>query len=95
MLVDFLNCSKRAYGKQSEALHTMPNIDITVIKLNNLQLNALYYVCGYIVSSISKTQKICDTCIASAGSKIYDPKIQYSRLARLKCYRAKTLFFCE
>ncbi|XP_011705614.1 PREDICTED: uncharacterized protein LOC105460822, partial [Wasmannia auropunctata] len=44
-------------------------------------------------SPINKNQKLCNSCLDSAGSKTYNPKVQYSRLVSLKCYRQKTLFF--
>ena len=50
-------------------------------------------MCGYIISSICKNQKLCDSCLDSAGSKTYNPKLQYSRLVSLKTYRQRTLFF--
>lgn len=80
-------------NKQCEmpAIHLDPEIESP--QLDNVQLNSLYYVCGYIISSICKNQKLCDNCLDSAGSKIYNPKMQYSRLVSLKCYRQKTLFF--
>lgn len=61
--------------------------------LSNLELNSLYYVCDYIISSICKNQTLCDSCIDSAGSKTYDSTIKHSKLVSLKCYRQKTLFF--
>lgn len=93
LLADFLQRPKKVFSKQTEEMCVAPNVESKIIQLNNLELNSLYYVCGYIISSICKNQKICDRCIASAGSKTYDPKIQFSRLVSLKCYRAKTLFF--
>lgn len=96
LLADFLirPVKRITVSKESENMPTTPpDLETKIIQLNNLELNSLHYVCGYIMSSICKTQKICDSCIDSAGSKTYDSKVKYSRLVSLKCYRQKTLFF--
>lgn len=92
-LAEFLKFPKKKNKQCVEMCVLPPEIETKVIKLNNLELNSLYYVCGYIISSISKNQKICQNCIDSAGCKTYDPNITYSRLVSLKCYKKNTLFF--
>jgi len=95
LLADFLKRpTKKILNKQSEEMPVIqPEITHKLIKLDNLELNSLYYVCGYIICSICKNQKICEKCINSAGSKTYDSNVKYSRLVSLKCYRKNTLFF--
>lgn len=95
LLADFLKRPvKKTVNEQSKEMPTLPpDLETKIIRLNNLELNSLYYLCGYIISSILKNHKLCDSCIDSAGSKTYDPKVKYSRLVSLKCYRKKTLFF--
>jgi hypothetical protein len=63
------------------------------IQLDNIELNLLYNIAGYIITSISKCTRICSECINSAGSKRYDPKQQYPKLVQLRSFRKNTLFF--
>lgn len=95
LLADFLKRPvKRNKNKQSEEIPTVQSdLETKIIKLNNLELNSLYYVCDYIISSICKNQKLCDNCIDSAGSKTYDSRVKYSLIINLKCYRKKIILF--
>lgn len=95
LLADFLNVLMRqCVNKECTQMVVIPpEIETKIIKLDNLELNSLYYVCGYIITSICKTYKVCPDYIDSAGSETYDPNITYSRLVSLKCYRKNTLFF--
>lgn len=63
------------------------------VKINNIELNILYNIAGYIINSISENQAVCKTCIDSAGSKTLLPKITYSKFVQLKCYCKHSLFF--
>ncbi|XP_025159275.1 uncharacterized protein LOC112589592 [Harpegnathos saltator] len=61
---------------------------------NNIELNVLYNVAGYIVHSIAKGKSaICTTCLNSAGSTKYNANVKYANFVHLKCYRNNTLFF--
>ncbi|KYN22226.1 hypothetical protein ALC57_05381 [Trachymyrmex cornetzi] len=94
LLADIIKRSKKdKVDKQYEmpVIHLEP--ETISFQLDNVQLNSLYHVCSYIISSINKNQKLCDSCLDSAGSKTYNSKVQYSRLVSLKRYREKTLFF--
>lgn len=66
------------------------NIPHTNIVLNNIELNRLYYIAGYIISNIKTT---CYDCLKYTGSKT--PRIcHYSKLIRIKKKSSKdTLFF--
>lgn len=56
-------------------------------------MNSLYNLCGYVISRMSKINKVCDYCLNSAGSKVYNSNIKYSKFVYLRCFRRKTLFF--
>lgn len=64
-----------------------------VIHLNNLEMNSLYSVSGYILSRICNTNTICTKCLDSAGSKTFNPTIKFSTLVQLRCYKKNALFF--
>lgn len=76
-----------------------PNISIDVsskhINFNNIELNVLYNIAGYIVNSIARGKSaICATCLNSAGSTEYNTNmIFYAKFVHLKCFRNNTLFF--
>lgn len=59
---------------------------------NNMALNSLYYLGGYIISKIKKKGNICDICISAVGSTdaIVFP---YADLTRTRCFKEQTLFF--
>lgn len=61
--------------------------------LDNIELNRLYYIAGYIVSNINKNETICYDCLKCTGSTM--PRIyHYSKLVRLKKRNTKdNLFF--
>jgi hypothetical protein len=64
------------------------------LNLKYSELNALYNICGYIICSIQRTSKVCETCIGSIGSKkpLYT---KYSKLVLIKQYKNETLFFAS
>lgn len=70
-----------------------PGIKNKIIGISKKELNSLYGICGYIITSVSKLTKVCKQCIDSAGSTTYDASLRYSRLLRLRCYKPNTLFF--
>jgi hypothetical protein len=70
------------------------NVPSKGLNLNYSELNALYNICGYIICSIQRTSKVCETCIGSIGSKkpLYT---KYSKLVLIKQYKNETLFFAS
>lgn len=71
----------------------LSEINVSQVTLDNIALNILYNIAGYIVSNIAKTAAVCNRCIRSAGSKTSLPNIKYSTLVQLKCYAKNTLFY--
>lgn len=45
------------------------NIEHKDIQWSGSELNSFYNVCGYLITSIRSTSRVCNTCIASVGSK--------------------------
>lgn len=62
------------------------------VEINNIELNILYNIAGYIINNIAENQAVCKTCIDSAGSKTLLPKVTYSKFVQLKCYCKHSLF---
>lgn len=95
LLVNFLKkCQK---DKNQNILCEIPVIPTYVdkiqINMDNVHLNVLYSLAGYIIHKISKLSTVCKTCIDSAGSRTFDANIKYSKLVHFKCFRSQTLFF--
>lgn len=63
------------------------------IHIDNVELNILYNIAGYLISSIMKCNKICVQCLDSVGSKQFNPSQAYSRFVQLRCFRKTSLFF--
>lgn len=86
-VVNFLEDRKRNENRNipSEIPET-PAYKISV-RLDNVHLNILYALSGYIIHKISKLPTVCKTCINSAGSRTFDANIKYSKLVYLRCYR--------
>lgn len=63
------------------------------IYIDNIELNILYNIAGYIISSIAKCTKVCSECLDSVGSRQYNPNLKYSKLVQLRCFRKNTLLF--
>lgn len=84
-----LNTNKAKTVEECTAivLHPKDNIHI-----DNIELNLLYNIAGYIISSIIKCTRVCLECLDSVGSKQYDPNQKYSKLVQLRCFRKNTLF---
>lgn len=83
---------------KTEKVEQFPTISVDSIAnniyFNNIELNVLYNVAGYIVHSIAKGKSaICTTCLNSAGSTKYNANVKYANFVHLKCYRNNTLFF--
>jgi hypothetical protein len=62
------------------------------ISFNNIELNVLYNIAGYIIANIKKNMTYCDNCILSIGSKEVQ-NCEYNNLVLLRCYKKETLFF--
>jgi len=62
------------------------------IVLNNMALNSLYYLGGYILYIIKTKEKICDICISATGSTDFIV-LPYSELTIARCLKEETLFF--
>lgn len=76
----------------AETLNVLDNVPNDNIVLNNIELNVLFNIAGYIISSIAKFQKTCPKCLNSVGSKICDPTQKYCKFVQLRYFRKKTLF---
>jgi hypothetical protein len=69
------------------------NLPTSTLNLNYSELNSLYNICGYILCSIKKTSKTCQTCLDAAGSQkpLHKP---FTKFTNLKKFKEKALFFC-
>jgi len=86
---DFLSKSKKIKFEPFSNI-SEPKRDI---HLCNIQLNVLYNIAGYNVSSIIKNNTvICKLCLDSVGCKNYT-SIKYSKLVQLKYFRKKNFIF--
>lgn len=71
-----------------------PEVSEHDMNLCNGELNSLYNVCGYLISSIKKRNKVCSDCLSSVGSK-NSINASFSKLSKLKRYKKGCLFFCN
>ncbi|EZA48868.1 hypothetical protein X777_13138 [Ooceraea biroi] len=79
---------------KKKKLITFPELNVPLSNVNDdIELNVLYYISGYILYSISKTSITCNKCLSSAGSISKVPNYTYAKLVKLRCYKANTLFF--
>lgn len=62
------------------------------ITFDNLTLNCLYYLGGYIIYKINKNYKICDNSINATGNTI-SSEYSYVTLIQMRCFKQETLFF--
>lgn len=85
-----LNTHKAKTVEECTAIVLHPKDNIYI---DNIELNLLYNIAGYIISSIIKCTRVCLECLDSVGSKQYDPNQKYSKLVQLRCFRKNTLFF--
>ena len=73
-------------------IHYNPDAAYQRIVINNIELNVLHHIAGYLIRSIANTQKICKNCLLYTGN--LRPTITtYNRLTSLRCYGKDTLFF--
>lgn len=86
---DFLNTPKKE-KVENNVVVPEPNNNV---QLDNIELNLLYNIAGYIIASIIKRTRICSECLNSAGSKCYDANQKYAKLVQLRCFHQNTLFF--
>lgn len=63
--------------------------------LNNIEKNALYRVAGYLINSIKKNSKTCDSCIASAGSRESSKfaNVEFAKFVAWKEFQENLLFY--
>lgn len=90
---DFLKQEKRKTIESNTTIEDNVPDSNNNIHLDNIELNLLYNIAGYIITSINKCSKICSECLNSAGSKHYDANQKYSKFVHLRCFRQNTLFF--
>lgn len=90
---DFLSINNPKKLKKVEEYTEIPLNPKDNIHIDNIELNILYNIAGYIISSIVKYNRVCSECLDSVGSKRYDPNQKYSTLVQLRCFRRNTLFF--
>lgn len=95
-LCSFVDTLAKMPPKKYEEPHIIAPQNIPELHYNNSELNSLYSIIGYIVSSIKKTSKTCTVCINSLGSRNYNESMKdMARLTKLKAYKSNTLFFCN
>lgn len=96
--IDYLTSNKNTVSQPSVSdastiVENIPPFDISVVtEYNNIEMNCLYNVAGYCLSSIIKICRTCNTCVRSVGSK-KPQNFQYSECVRIRCYNTNTLYF--
>lgn len=92
-LPDFLETVCNLKKKSIEIdIPNIPNVQHHSIVLNNIQINILHHVAGYLITSIRKNEKCCRQCISCTGN--LKPNLSsYNKLTFLRCYGDNTLFF--
>lgn len=60
--------------------------------LNNIEMNILYNVAGYIINSIQKNVTLCKECIRSICNTKGET-LEYDKFVRIRCFKKNTLFF--
>lgn len=104
-LPDFLNIIKTSKKSKNsndggtryvniEAFDPQPdkNQEQNIVHLNKFQLNVLNQVAGYLMISISRTEKCCKKYFLCCGN-LKATSTFYNRLTQLRCWGKKTLFF--
>lgn len=94
-LPDFLPTIKQLKKNISDRIDDAPVTEYVIqieVTMDTVDLNILYYVAGYIITSITKTQKTCNRCLSCVGGNRVN-FTHYNRLTALRCYGEKTLFF--
>lgn len=95
IICDFLNYPKKK-ASETKAVEQCTAITLSPkdnIHIDNIELNILYNIAGYIIVSIIKCNKTCAKCLDSVGSKQYDPYQKYTKFVQLRCFRKNALFF--
>ncbi|XP_071651135.1 uncharacterized protein, partial [Temnothorax longispinosus] len=99
MITEFLNNSnstkKQSISEEcndNELFSPIPHSNTIVF--NNIELNVLYNIAGYIIANIKKNMTHCDNCISSVGSKKVQ-NVKYNNLVLLRRYKIETLFFVK
>lgn len=95
MITEFLNNSNSTKKQSISADCNRPLSLISLnsnIVFNNIELNVLYNIAGYIIANIKKNMTSCNNCILSVGSKNIQ-NFKYNNLVLLKCYKKETFFF--
>lgn len=96
--LDVIKNSNKSYesssiDQESDFFTDIDNDNISIDEENNLMLHSLYYISGYIISSIAKSEKVCVNCIAQTGSKTPNTTFQYSKFTQFKQYTPKESLF--
>lgn len=98
-LPDFLkmvkDSKKSSENENSDSVNIEPFVeheDFDKITVNNTQLNILHLVAGYLIRSITRTEKCCKQCVLCTGNLKFQPAF-YNRLTSIRCFGKDTLFF--
>lgn len=85
LLVNFLNnCPKTKNHNMYEIPLIPTHVHEMQIHMDNVHLNTLYSLAGYIIHKLSKLPTVCKTCTNSAGSTTFNANMKYTKLARLR-----------
>lgn len=95
-LSDFLEILTPRNTIKYDTIEIPENVKFPDITLNYSERNSLYYIAGYIISSIKRTSKTCEKCMSALGSKqVNDNTRNVSLLCRLRAYKKDALFYCN
>lgn len=91
--LDILANKKRNISKCNKTSQQVPiNLLVQNIEFNNITLNCLFYVGGYIILKILRNGSSCNKCINAVGSK-KQTVFPYTELKRARCFNNESLFF--
>jgi hypothetical protein len=68
-LADFLDTVNTKTSPSYSNVHLPDSVPLQSFILNNSELNSLYSIGGYLITSIRKNSQTCTNCINSVGSK--------------------------
>lgn len=93
-LADFLSVSKTANSQSDDDLPEVLCFKYVSSSLSDADLASLYYLAGYIVSRVLKSNRTCQTCISAIKSEDNSFVANHALLLKLKAYKDGCLVSC-
>ena len=93
-LADFLSFSKTANSETDDDFPEMLCFTDVSSSLSDADLASLYYLAGYLVSRVLKSNRTCQTCIPAIKSEDNICVADHALLLKLKAYKDGCLVSC-